>query len=94
MAKKDLQSSGATPKEMASTFSQFINEASTPKGIKVQAFFNHLDDSDKRVIYNNVSKAYETHQANIKAQSERLKEKKKEVSDLKKRAKELGFKLV
>ena len=79
---------------MANAFSDFMEEGTTPKGIKVQAFFGHLTDSEKRLVANNISKAYANFLHEEKAKAEQRKKKKKEISALKKKAKELGLRLV
>ncbi len=82
------------PVEMAKLFSEYLNEGTTPKGVKVQSFFQRLEDKDKKVVSNNVKRAFEAHLKEQKERADILKKKKKEVNDLKKRAKELGLKIV
>ncbi|MCH2213583.1 MAG: hypothetical protein MK086_00275 [Flavobacteriales bacterium] len=82
------------PTDMAKSFSNFMEEGTTPKGIKVQAFFGHLTDSEKRLVANNVSKAYASFLHDEKAKAEQRKKQKKEISSLRKKAKELGLRLV
>lgn len=79
------------PAEVANVFSEYIEEGTTPKGVKVQSFFNNLPHSQMRVVANNIAKAYEAH---LKAEAERAemqKKRKKEIAELKKKAKELGL---
>ncbi len=79
---------------MAETFSEYMEEGTTPKGVKVKSFFSHLSPAEKRLVANNVSKAYASFLHEEKAKAEARKKKKKEISDLKKKAKELGLKIV
>ena len=79
------------PNEIATLFSEYLEEGTTPKGMKVQSFFSHLSSSQKRLLANNISKSYAL---NLQAEKEKAilqSEKKKEISQLKKRAKELGL---
>ena len=79
------------PNEIATLFSQYLEEGTTSKGMKVQSFFSHLSSSQKRLLANNISKSYAL---NLQADKEKAilqSEKKKEISQLKKRAKELGL---
>ena len=82
------------PSEIANVFSEYIEEATTPKGTKIQSFFNQLTDSHKRVVANNIAKAYAAYQESEKAKVALRKKNKKEVSELKKKAKALGLSLV
>jgi peptidyl-tRNA hydrolase len=79
------------PKEIASIFTDYIEQGTTPKGIKIQSFFGHLPISQKRLVAQNISKAFEAHQEEEKEKLELRKKKKQEISKLKKRAKELGL---
>ena len=81
-------------RELAQVFTTFIEEGTTPKGVKIKAFFNQLSASEKRLVANNISKAYAAHLEEEKVKSELREKKKKEISDLKKRAKALGMTLV
>lgn len=82
------------PSEIAKVFTEYIEEATTPKGVKVQSFFNQLADSQKRIVANNIAKAYAAHLKVEKAQFESAKKNKKEISELKKKAKALGLNVV
>ena len=79
------------PKEIASLFSDYIEQGTTPKGVKIQSFFSHLSSSQKRLVAKNISKAFLTHQNEEKEKLELRKKQKQEISKLKKRAKELGL---
>ena len=79
------------PKEIATLFLDYIEEGTTPKGIKIQSFFSHLPTSQKRLVAQNISKSFASHQEEEKAKLELRNKKKQEISNLKKRAKELGF---
>ena len=79
------------PKEIASVFSNYIEEGTTPKGTKIQSFFNHLPNSQKRLVAQNISRAFASHLEDEKVKQELRKKKKQEISELKKRAKELGL---
>lgn len=79
------------PSEIAKLFAEYIEEGSTPKGTKVQSFFGNLNVSQKRLLANNVAKSYAQFQQEEKEKAEMHKQKKKEISELKKRAKELGL---
>lgn len=79
------------PKEIANLFSDYLEEGSTPKGVKIQSFFSNLASSQKRVVANNIAKAYESHIEEEKKLAEFRKNKKKEIADLKRKAKELGL---
>lgn len=81
------------PKEIAALFSEYMEEGTTPKGLKIQSFFSYLDSSQKRVVANNIAKAYKTYTEEEKEKEELRKKKKKEISDLKKKAKQLGLKI-
>jgi len=82
------------PTDIAKAFREYMEEGSTPKGIKIQSFFGHLSDSEKRLVANNISKAYAAFLLEEKKRAEQRKSKKKEISALRKKAKELGLKLV
>jgi uncharacterized membrane protein len=82
------------PNDIAKSFSEYMEEGTTPKGTKVQSFFSHLSPAEKRVVANNISKAYATYLLEEKAKAELRKKKKKEINELKKKAKELGLKIV
>jgi hypothetical protein len=80
-----------SPSEIANEFVAYLEEGTTPKGTKVQSFFSHLSSSQKRLVAKNIAKAYSTH---VKEESEMIemrKKMKKEISELKKKAKELGL---
>ncbi len=79
------------PKEIATLLSDYIEHGTTPKGIKIQSFFSHLPSSQKRLVAQNISKAFLNHQEEEKEKLELRKKKKQEISDLKKRAKALGL---
>jgi hypothetical protein len=79
------------PNEVAKIFSDFLEEGTTAKGVKIQSFFNRLSNAQKRIVANNVSKAYAKFVEEEKAKSELKKKKKKEIAELKKKAKELGL---
>jgi TRAP-type mannitol/chloroaromatic compound transport system substrate-binding protein len=79
------------PNEIAKLFSEFIEEGTTAKGVKVKSFFNGLPDSQKRIVANNIAKAYATYQEEEKAKADLRKRKKKEIAELKRKAKELGL---
>lgn len=79
------------PNEIASLLSEYLEEGTTPKGMKIQSLFGHLTTSQKRTVANNIAKAYALHLEEEMAKEEIKKEKKKEISELKKKAKELGF---
>ena len=79
------------PAEIATQFAQYIEEGTTPKGVKVQSFFNNLPASQMRVVANNIAKAYEAHQKAEAERAEMMKKRKTEISELKKKAKELGL---
>lgn len=81
------------PVEVAKLFAEYIEQGTTPKGLKIQSFFNQLPDSQKRVVANNVSKAFDLHQKAQKEKVEMQAKRKKEISELKKKAKELGLTL-
>ena len=82
------------PSEIANVFTEYIEEATTPKGVKIQSFFNQLTDSHKRIVANNIAKAYAAHLEVEKAQLELRKKNKKEISELRKKAKALGLNIV
>jgi hypothetical protein len=82
------------PADMAKAFTNYLNDGTTPKGMKVKSFFGQLDDSEKKIVMNNIVKAFGEYQKEQKAKAELLKQKKSEVSALKKRAKELGLKVI
>ncbi|PHQ86045.1 MAG: hypothetical protein COB65_01610 [Thalassobium sp.] len=79
------------PKKIANLFSDYIEEGTTPKGVKIQSFFSHLSSSQKAVVAKNISKAYASHLEEEKEKSDTRKKKKKEISELKRKAKELGL---
>jgi peptidyl-tRNA hydrolase len=79
------------PNEIATFFSEYIEEGTTPKGMKVQSFFSHLSSSQKRLLANNISKSYASYLQAEKEKAVLQSKKKKEISELKKRAKELGL---
>jgi peptidyl-tRNA hydrolase len=82
------------PAEIAKLFADYIEQGTTPKGLKVQSFFNQLPDSQKKAVANNVSKAFEAYQKAEEEKAEMRKKRKKEIAELKKKAKELGLTLV
>jgi len=79
------------PKEIANLFSEYLEEGTTPKGAKIQSFFTHLTSSQKRIVANNIAKAYGSYLEEEKKQSELRKKKKKEIAEIKRKAKELGL---
>ncbi len=79
------------PKEIAHLFSEYLEEGTTPKGVKIQSFFQHLETSQKRVFASNIQKAFAAHLEDEKKKSALRKEKKKEIAEIKKKAKELGL---
>ena len=79
------------PKEIASVFSEYIEEGTTPKGVKILSFFSHLTSSQKRLVAQNISKAYASFLEEEKEQAELRQKKKKEISEIKRRAKALGL---
>ena len=79
------------PNEIANLFSEFVEEGTTAKGVKVQSFFNQLPNSQKRLVASNISKAYATYVKEEKEKVDLRKKHKKEISELKKRAKALGL---
>jgi hypothetical protein len=79
------------PKEIANLFSDYIEQGTTPKGVKIVSFFSHLTSSQKLLLAKNISKAFTSYVAEEKVRSESRNKKKKEISELKKRAKELGL---
>lgn len=79
------------PIEIANLFSDYIEEGTTPKGVKIQSFFNHLTSSQKAIVAKNVSKAYASHLEDEKQKADLRKMKKKEIAEIKKKAKELGL---
>lgn len=82
------------PSEIADVFAEYMEESTTPKGTRIQSFFNQLTDSNKRTVANNIAKAYAAHQESEKEKSELRKKNKKEISALKKKAKALGLMVV
>ncbi len=80
--------------EIANVFTEYMEESTTPKGVKIQSFFNQLTDSNKRIVANNIAKAYTEHQDAEKERAEMKKKNKKEISELKKKAKALGLSVV
>lgn len=81
------------PKEIANILSDYLEEGTTPKGVKVQSLFSYLSSSQKRTVANNIAKAYGSYLEEEKKQIELRKKKKKEIAELKKKAKELGLKI-
>jgi len=79
------------PAEVAKLFTEYIGQGTTPKGLKIQSFFNQLPDSQKRVVANNISKAFEAYVKDEKEKAEMRNKRKKEISELKKKARELGL---
>ncbi len=79
------------PNEIANTFSEYLEEGTTAKGLKVQSFFNHLTSSQKRIVANNINKSYASYLEDEKAKADMRKKKKKEITELKRKAKELGL---
>lgn len=79
------------PKEIAALFSEYMEEGSTPKGMKIQSFFSQLDHSQKSVVARNIARAFAAYQEEEKRITELRKKKKKEISELKKKARELGL---
>lgn len=79
------------PTDIAKLFSEYLEESTTPKGVKVQAFFSHLDASQKRIVSKNIAKAYAIYLQEENELAERRKKNKKEIAELKKKAKELGL---
>jgi Na+/phosphate symporter len=79
------------PTEIAKLFTEYLEESTTPKGVKIHAFFSHLDSSQKRIVSKNIAKAYAAFLQEEKELEERRKKNKKEIAELKKRAKELGL---
>lgn len=81
------------PNEIAKQFATYLDEGTTAKGVKVQSFFGHLSPAQKRLVAKNISKAYASHLQEEKDKFELRKKKKKEISELKRKAKELGLKI-
>ena len=79
------------PIEIAKHFSAYLEEGTTGKGIKIQSFFSHLTASEKRIVAQNVAKAYAGYLQDEKAKADLRKKKKKEIIELKKKAIELGL---
>jgi hypothetical protein len=79
------------PKEIANIFSSYIEEGTTPKGVKIQSFFSHLTSSQKAIVAKNISKAYASYLQEEKEKSDIRKKKKNEISKLKRKAKEFGL---
>ncbi len=79
------------PNEIAKLFSDFIEEGTTAKGVKIKSFFSRLPDNQKRTVANNIAKAYDTYLKEEKVKSDLRKKKKKEIAELKRKAKELGL---
>lgn len=79
------------PRELAGIFSDYMEESTTPKGQKVMSFFSHLSASQKRVVAKNVAKAYTSFLEEEKQKAEMQLQRKKEIADLKKKAKALGL---
>jgi succinylglutamate desuccinylase len=79
------------PAEIAKLFSEYLEAGTTPKGTKVKSFFGNLPAAQKRLVAKNVAKAYEDHLQAEKEKVEARKKRRKEISELKKKAKELGM---
>lgn len=79
------------PNELAKAFSSYIEEGTTPKSVKIQSFFAHLTPAEKQLLAKNISKAYASFLEEEKEMAEMRKEKRKEINELKKKAKELGL---
>ena len=79
------------PNEIASIFSKYIEEGTTPKGVKIQSFFSYFTSSQKRLIAQNVSKAYVSFLEEEKEKAEIRQTMKKEIAEIKRRAKALGL---
>ena len=79
------------PAEIAKLFNEYMEQGTTPKGMKIRSFFNQLPDAQKRVVAKNINKAFEAYKKEEQAKVEMRKQRKKEISDLKKKAKELGL---
>ncbi len=82
------------PKEIAGVFSEYIEEGTTSKGAKVISFFSHLTPTQKKLVAQNVSKAYASYLEEEKQKAELKQKKKKEIAELKKKAKALGLTIV
>ncbi|MFM1932632.1 MAG: hypothetical protein RL226_1935 [Bacteroidota bacterium] len=80
--------------EIAKLFTTFIEEGTTPKGMKVHAFFHQLEASDKRLVANNIAKAYAAYVEEENEKEALRKQNRKEIAELKKKAKALGLKIV
>lgn len=93
MARKSNEAGAVSPREIARAFSTYVTTGSTPNGTKVKSFFSHLEPSLKKLVYNNIQKAYAEHQQAESAKAELLKNRRKEISALKKAAKALGLKV-
>ncbi len=81
------------PAEIANVFAQYIDEGTTPKSKKVQSFFNNLPPKHMSIVAKYVAKSYDVHMQEEASRAEMRKAQKKEISALKKKAKELGFTL-
>jgi hypothetical protein len=81
------------PAEIAKVFSQYIDEGTTPKSKKVQSFFNNLPPKQMGIVAKYVAKSYDVYMKEEQERAAMRKEQKKEISALKKKAKELGFTL-
>ncbi len=81
------------PAEIANVFSQYIEEGTTPKSKKVESFFNNLPPKQMGIVAKYVAKSYDSYTKQEEARAEMRKAQKKEISALKKKAKELGFTL-
>lgn len=79
------------PNEIAKLFSDYMEEGTTPKGVKIQSFFSHLTSSQKAAVAKNISRAYASHVEDETKRASIRKEKKKEIAEIKKKAKELGL---
>jgi hypothetical protein len=79
------------PSEIAKLFADYIEQGTTPKGVKIQSFFKNLPDAQKRVVAKNITKAFNAHLTAEKEMAEMQNKRKKEISELRKKAKELGF---
>ncbi len=79
------------PNEIAKLFSEYLESGTTAKGVKIKSFFNYLPTAQKRLVAKNIEKANASFLQEEKHKSDLRKRQKKEISDLKKKAKELGL---
>lgn len=79
------------PIEIAKLFSEYLEEGTTPKGVKIQSFFGHLSSPQKQLLAKNISKAHASFLESENEKADLRKKKKKEIAELKKKAKELGL---